>query len=579
MFRLVLKYTKGFTLAAIMAPLLVTGEVIMGSLIPRIMSQIIDQGINGPGGSNLELIYQLGGTMVLYSVLSMFFGAASGICSAIASAGFIRNLRLAMYEKIQGYSFANVDKFEVPSLVTRMTKDQRELRMAYMSIIRMLIRAPMQLITSTIMVFSINRQLAMIFAVALPILGIGLYYISHTARPRFRVLMKRFDEMNGSLEENFVAIRVVKTFVREQYEKAKFAKASEAVRDQQRYAEGIVILNSPFFNTVMYSCMIAVSWFGGRHIINGTMLTGEFMSYLSYLKSILFGLMMVSMALMQILFAQASVDRANEVLNEVPDINDDLADPELMLDDGSVELRNVSFKYSAEAEKNALSNVNLKIESGEMVGIIGSTGSSKTTLVQLLPRLYDATEGEVLVGGHNVKNYKIVNLRKEVAMVLQKNVLFSGTIEENLLWGDPNATHEEVVEAAKCAQADDFISSFPEGYNTFLGQGGVNVSGGQQQRLCIARALLKKPKIIILDDSTSAVDTDTDKRIRTALKERLSGMTTIIIAQRISSIMEADKIIVMNDGVIEDMGTHKELMERNAVYRDLYETQTSGVSE
>ena len=579
MFRLVLKYTKQFALPAILAPLLVTGEVLIGALIPRVMSQIIDQGINGPNGSDLDLIYRLGGTMVLYSVLSMLLGAASGICSAIASAGFIRNMRLAMYEKIQGFSFANVDKFEVPSLVTRMTKDQRELRMAYMSIIRMLFRAPMQLISSTLMVFTINPKLATIFAVALPVLGVGLYLISHNARPQFRILMRKFDAMNGSLEENFVGIRVVKTFVRENFEKAKFRASSEAVRDQQRHAESIVIMNSPFFNSVMYACMIAVSWFGGRYIINGTMLTGEFMSYLSYLKSILFGLMMVSMALMQILFAQASVDRANEVLNEIPDINDDFADDELEVEDGSVELRNVSFKYSSEAEKYALSNINLKIESGEMVGIIGSTGSSKTTLVQLLPRLYDATEGEVLVGGHNVKNYRIVNLRKQVAMVLQKNVLFSGTIEENLLWGDPNATHEEVVEAAKCAQADDFITSFPEGYDTFLGQGGVNVSGGQQQRLCIARALLKKPKIIILDDSTSAVDTDTDKRIRTALRERLAGMTTIIIAQRIASIMDADKIIVMNDGVIEDIGNHAELMDRNTVYRDLYETQTSGVSE
>ena len=385
--------------------------------------------------------------------------------------------------------------------------------------------------------------------------------------------------MNASLEENFVGIRVVKTFVRENFEKKKFEDSSLSVRKQQRMAESLVILNNPFFSFVTYACMIAVSWFGGNFIIAGNMTMGEFMSYLSYLRSILFGLMMVSFALMQIIFAQASVDRANEVLNEKIDIEDKGTDPELVPEDGSVEFRNVSFKYTADAHKYALENINLTIKSGEMVGIIGSTGSSKTTLVQLLPRLYDVTEGEVLVGGHDVREYRLDNLRKSVSMVLQKNVLFSGTIEENLKWGDQNATHEEVVEAARCAQAHDFITSFPKGYETDLGQGGVNVSGGQKQRLCIARALLKKPDIIIMDDSTSAVDTETDKKIRTALRERLAGMTTIIIAQRISSIMDADKIVVMNEGKIEDIGTHDELMGRNMVYHDLYETQLKGVSQ
>ncbi|MBR3351982.1 MAG: ABC transporter ATP-binding protein, partial [Erysipelotrichaceae bacterium] len=460
MFKLVLKYTKQFKWAAIIAPVLVALEVLFEVYIPRTMTVIIDEGINGAGGVNMDIIYQAGWKMVMYSFAAMLLGAASGILAAMASSGFIRNLRLALYEKIQNFSFANMDKFEVPSLVTRMTKDMRELRMAYLAIIRMLIRAPFQLITSTIMVFTLNAQLGKIFLVAIPVLAIGLYLISHFAHPMFRVLMRKFDRMNASLEENFVGIRVVKTFVRENFEKKKFEDSSLSVRKQQRMAESLVILNNPFFSFVTYACMIAVSWFGGNFIIAGNMTMGEFMSYLSYLRSILFGLMMVSFALMQIIFAQASVDRANEVLNEKIDIEDKGTDPELVPEDGSVEFRNVSFKYTADAHKYALENINLTIKSGEMVGIIGSTGSSKTTLVQLLPRLYDVTEGEVLVGGHDVREYRLDNLRKSVSMVLQKNVLFSGTIEENLKWGDQNATHEEVVEAARCAQAHDFITSF-----------------------------------------------------------------------------------------------------------------------
>lgn len=579
MFKLVLRYTKQFGWAALLAPVLVIIEVILGVLIPQVMTRIIDEGINGVNGSDMALIYQLGWQMVLYSVLAMLAGAGSGVCSAISSSGFVHNLRLAMYEKIQSYSFKNMDKFEVPSLVTRMTKDMREVRMAYISIIRMLIRSPLQLVMSAYMVFRLNSDLAKIFAVAIPILAIGLYLIAHFAHPMFRVLMKKFDSMNASLEENFVAIRVVKSFVREDFEKNKFANISDDVVKQQRKAEGIVILNGPLFNFVTYACMIAVSWFGGRMIIMGGLTTGEFMAYLSYLRNILFGLMMVSFALMQIIFAQASVDRANEILNEQPDITDVGNDPKLELEDGSIIFKDVRFKYSENAHKEALSDIDLEIKSGQTVGIIGATGSGKTTLVQLIPRLYDITDGELLVGGHSVKDYKIENLRKDVAMVLQKNVLFSGSIEDNLKWGDENATHEEVVEACQCAQADDFIRSFPDGYETDLGQGGVNVSGGQKQRLCIARALLKKPKIIILDDSTSAVDTDTDRRIRLALKERLAGMTTIIIAQRISSVMDADQIVVMADGRIADIGKHEELMQRNMVYHDLYETQQQGVSE
>jgi len=579
LFRLVRKYTKQFTIAAILAPVLVIIEVILEQSIPRLMTDIVDNGINGPGGSNLALISSLGSKMVFLSFLAMFFGAASGMLTAIASSGFIHNLREAMYRKTQSFSFANMDKFEVPSLVTRMTKDMREFRMAYISIIRMMVRSPMQLITATFMVLRINNDLGKVFLVAIPILGLGLYLISKYAHPRFRVLMRKFDRMNGSLEENFMASRVVKTFVREDFEKEKFDRTSSDVLKQQRFAESLVLLNSPLFNLVMYACMIAVAWFGGNHIIVGDMTTGEFMSFLSYLRSILFGLMMLSMALMQIIFAQAAVDRANEILDEVSSIRDDDNDPDLFPEDGSVEIRNVNFKYTENARKYALTDINLSIKPGETVGIIGGTGSGKTSLVQLLPRLYDVTEGEVLVGGHDVREYKLDNLRKSVAMVLQKNVLFSGTIEENLKWGDLNATHEEVMEAAKYTQAHDFISSFPKGHQTDLGQGGVNVSGGQKQRLCIARALLKKPQIIILDDSTSAVDTDTDKRIRKALKERLAGMTTIIIAQRVASVMDADKIVVMKDGRIEYIGKHDELLEKSEEYRDLYQTQMQGVSE
>ena len=579
MFRLVRKYTKQFTIAAILAPVLVIIEVILEQSIPRLMTDIVDNGINGSEGSNLALIYSLGKKMVFLSFLAMFFGAASGMLTATASSGFIHNLREALYRKTQSFSFSNMDKFEVPSLVTRMTKDMREFRMAYISIIRMMVRSPMQLVTATFMVFRINNDLGKVFLVAIPVLGLGLYLISKYAHPRFRVLMRKFDRMNGSLEENFMAIRVVKTFVREDFEKEKFDRTSSDVLKQQRFAESLVLLNSPLFNLVMYACMIAVAWFGVNHIIVGDMTTGEFMSFLSYLRSILFGLMMLSMALMQIIFAQAAVDRANEILDEVSSIRDENNDPDLYPEDGSVEIRNVNFKYTENARKNALTDINLSIKPGETVGIIGGTGSGKTSLVQLLPRLYDVTEGEVLVGGHDVREYKLDNLRKSVAMVLQKNVLFSGTIEENLKWGDLNATHEEVVEAAKYAQAHDFISSFPKGYQTDLGQGGVNVSGGQKQRLCIARALLKKPQIIILDDSTSAVDTDTDKRIRNALKERLAGMTTIIIAQRVASVMDADKIVVMKDGMIEYIGKHDELLEKSEEYRDLYQTQMQGVSQ
>ena len=579
MFRLVFKYTTDHRREAVLTPVFVILEVILDVLIPYVMSLIIDKGVNNPAGSDIGYIYRMGAIMVGLSVLAMICGAIAGRLTAIASASFIRNVRMAMFRKVQSYSFANIEKFEVPSLVTRMTKDMREMRMAYVAIIRQLFRAPLNLFFSGLMVYLINRKLSTVFFVALPILAVGLYLIAHTAHPRFRALFTRFDAMNGSLEENFIAIRVVKTFVREQYEKLKFAATSDNVTSFQRRAEKIVILNGPLFNLVTYCCMIAISWFGGNMIIRGEMTTGHFMSYLSYMRNILFSLMFLSSTLMQIIFAQAAVDRANEVLNEKIDITDEGCDPDLQVADGSIDFNNVSFCYDAEKQKKALADISLHIDSGEMVGIIGSTGSGKTSLVQLIPRLYDVSEGSLTVGGHDVREYSLYNLRQAVAMVLQKNTLFTGTIEENLKWGNKDATREQVIEACQCAQAHDFISSFPDGYQTDLGQGGVNVSGGQKQRLCIARALLKKPRIIIMDDSTSAVDTDTDKRIRQALRERLKGMTTIIIAQRIASVMDADKIVVIDEGRIADCGRHEELMERNQIYSDLFYTQQKGVAE
>lgn len=578
MFKLLKNYTKDGWWAALLGPLFTIFEVFVDALIPLVMSDIIDVGIYEMGG-DMNFILSKGIQMVMLAVLGAIFGALSGLFSSVSSTRFVRNIRNAMFSKIQEYSFENIEKFPVATVVMRLTTDMRMLRMAYVSIVRMLIRAPFNLIISAYFVYTLNNKLAAIFAIAIPILGFGLIYIYAKAHPRFRAMMLKFDAMDANLEENIDGIRVVKTFVREDYENDKFDKSSSDVTKAQRFAENIVILNRPFFEFVMYACMIAIAWIGGNDVIVGTMTTGNFMAYLSYVRAILFALLMISNVFLQIVMAQSSVDRANELLDEKPTITDENADPNLKVEEGSIEFDNVSFKYSKDAKKNVLNNINLKINPGEVIGILGPTGSSKSTLVQLIPRLYEASEGEIKVGGHNVKDYKLDNLRDAVAMVLQKNTLFSGTIEENMKWGNPEATHEEIVEACKYAQADDFISAMPKQYETDLGQGGVNVSGGQKQRLCIARALLKHPKIIILDDSTSAVDTDTDHRIQLALKEKLGGMTTIIIAQRVSSVKEANRIIIMQEGEITDIGNHEELLERNDVYRDLYNTQMEGALE
>ena len=565
MFRLLRNYTKDGWWAAVLGPILTIIEVIVDAFIPLVMSDIIDVGIYELGG-DMNYIISKGIQMVILAVLGGMLGALSGLASSISSTRFVRNIRNAMFSKIQEYSFENIEKFPVATVVMRLTTDMRMMRMAYVSIVRMLIRAPFNLIVSTYFVYTLNNRLAGIFAIAIPVLGFGLIFIYSKAHPRFREMMLKFDAMDANLEENIDGIRVVKTFVREDYENDKFDKSSNNVMKAQRFAENIVIINRPFFETVMYCCMIAIAWFGGKDVIAGSMTTGNFMAFLSYVRAILFALLMISNVFLQIVMAQASVDRANEILDEKPTITDEDADPDLNVEDGSIEFDNVSFKYFEGSEKNVLNNINLKIDSGEVIGILGPTGSSKSTLVQLIPRLYDASKGEVKVGGRPVKDYKLNKLR-------------DGTIEENMKWGNPEATHEEIVEACTYAQADDFIQNMPKKYESDLGQGGINVSGGQKQRLCIARALLKHPKIIILDDSTSAVDTDTDHRIQLALKEKLGGMTTIIIAQRVASVKEANRIIIMNEGEIQDIGNHEELLNRNEVYRDLYNTQMEGALE
>lgn len=576
MFKLLLKYTKDGWWAAILGPVFTIAEVFFDAYIPLVMADIINVGIYELNG-DVDYIAKKGIYMVIMALLAALCGALSGLLSSISSTKFVKNIRNAMYHKIQTFDFANIEKFPVSTIVMRLTTDMRMMRMAYVQIVRMAMRAPVNLALSAYNAYKLNSGISFVFAIILPFLGLILYLITMISHPRFRKMMLKFDELNEKLDENINGVRVVKTFVREDYENDSFNTTSEGVLKSQRHAENIVILNRPFFELAMYICMIAVAWIGGKAIINETMLTGDFMAYLSYVKAILFSLLMLSNVVMQIVMAQASIDRANEVLDEMPSITDENANPELKIEEGSIEFKNVSFKYSEEAENNVLEDINLKINAGEVIGILGPTGSGKTSLVQLIPRLYDVSEGEIIVNGHNIKEYKLETLRDSIAMVLQKNTLFSGSVRDNMKWGNPDASDEEIIEACKNAQAHDFVIAHKDGYDRELGQGGTNVSGGQKQRLCIARALLKKPKITILDDSTSAVDTDTDHRIQLALKQNLAGMTTIIIAQRVASVKEANRIIVMDNGRISDIGNHEELMERNEVYRDLYNTQMEGV--
>ena len=566
------QFTKNYKRFLLVCPLLMIGEVLMETLIPLLMGKIVDVGI---AESNLGYVLKTGGLMMLMSLCSLAFGAGAARFSAVGGAGFAKQLRKALFDKVQTFSFYNIDRFSTASLVTRMTTDVNNTQNMVMLCSRMLFRAPFMLVIATILAARINGELVMIFFVAVPVLAVTIGFAMSKAHPRFTAMLKKYDALNASVQENLIAIRVVKAFVRSDYEKEKFDKSVDDVREMQLKAEKLIVVMMPIMQMIVYLCICAVLWFGGNKIVQGTMLTGELISFISYVTQILMSLMMLSMLLLNLVLSRASIGRIVEVLDEVPDIQNG-ANALDTIPDGSIDFDEVYFSYKKGSENYILSDVNLHIKPGETIGILGGTGSAKSTLVQLIPRLYDVSRGSVRVGGHDVREYDVEALRDAVAMVLQKNVLFSGTIRDNLRWGDKDATQEEIEAACRAAQAHDFIMSFPNSYDTDLGQGGVNVSGGQKQRLCIARALLKHPKVVILDDSTSAVDTATDASIRRALHEEFSHITTLIIAQRVASVMNADKIIILDEGRIADMGTHDELMARSAIYREIYTSQMKG---
>lgn len=563
---------KKYVINSILSPIVMIGEVLMEVIIPFVMAKIIDVGI---ATSNLPYVIKTGLLMIGLACVSLTCGVLGTRFSTYAAQGYAYNLRKRLYDKIQSFSFANIDKFSTASLVTRLTTDVNMSQNVYRMLIHILFRSPIMLVAGTVMAFKLNPNLALVFLIAIPVIAIGIGLISAMAYPRFERMMHRFDDMNGAIQENLIGIRVVKAYVRGDFEESKFKKAAAAVKDAQTKAEKLVIFLMPLLQLVMYLTMIAVMWFGGHQVVEGHMLSGELISFFTYVTQVLSSLMMMGMIFISIVMVQASNHRICEVLDEVPDISNP-DNPLTQVADGSVEFENVDFSYNKSADNCVLSGISLKIKSGQVVGIIGGTGSSKSTLVSLLPRLYDVFRGSVKVGGQDVRKYDLAVLRDSVAMVLQKNVLFSGSIKENLRWGNPDATDEEIIEACKAADADSFVQSFTEKYDTDLGQGGVNVSGGQKQRLCIARALLKKPKILILDDSTSAVDTATESRIRKALKELAPETTKIIIAQRISSVKDADIIFVLDDGMLSGFGTHEELLESNKIYREVYESQQQG---
>lgn len=556
----------------ILTPVLMIGEVVCECIIPVITARLINS-INA--GCEMRDILKYGIMLVLMAFVSLAFGVLAGKTAATASAGFAKNLRHDIFYKIQEFSFSNIDRFSTSSLVTRLTTDISNVQMAFMMIIRTAVRAPLMLIFATVMSAVVGKKLSLIFLFLAPALAAGLLCIGLKALPLFRAVFKKYDKLNNSVQENIKGMRVVKSFVREEYEKKKFAAASEDIRNDFTRVERIVVMNGPLMQLTMYISMLLISFFTAKLVVTsgGTYLdVGTLSSMLTYSMQVLMSLMMLSMIFVMITMAVASVKRITEVLTEEPDIKEK-ENALTVVPDGSIDFENVSFRYSSTAENFALSGINLHIKAGETVGIIGSTGSSKTTLIQLISRLYDVSEGSVRVGGVDVRDYSVKSLRDEVSVVLQKNVLFSGTIKENLRWGDPDASDEEIERICKLAQAAEFIESFPDKYDTFIEQGGANVSGGQKQRLCIARALLKKPKILILDDSTSAVDTRTDALIRRAFREEIPGTTKIIIAQRISSVQDADKIVVMDNGKINGIGTHDELLVTNEIYKEAYEIQ------
>ena len=567
------KSVREYKKYALLAPLIVCVEVMLEVLIPYVMAKLIDEGINA---HSLEKTYLYGFILVVAAMFALVFGIAAGITAAKASSGFAKNLRKDLYYKVQTFSFANIDKFSTSSIVTRLTTDVSNVQMAFQMLIRIAIRAPLMLIFSMIMAFTINPKISLIFLLLVPILSTVVIMIGRKAFPVFESVFNKYDELNNVVEENVAGIRVVKSYVLEDEENEKFQKKSKQIYDLFTKAQRIVSFNMPTMQLCVYGAIIFISWIGARTIVlsgSTALTTGELTSLITYSIQILTAVMILSMILVMSTIATAAMERIFEILNEVPD----LASPEnpiMEVKDGSIEFKNVGFSYVNDENKEVLKNINIKINSGETVGIIGGTGDGKSSLVNLIPRLYDVTEGELLVGGKNVKEYDLEALRDSVSCVLQKNVLFSGTIKENLRWGNENATDEEMIEACKLAQADGFIQEFPDKYDTMISQGGTNVSGGQKQRICIARALLKKPKILILDDSTSAVDTKTDQFIRNSFKEKIPNTTKIIIAQRIASVQESDKIIVLDNGKIDGFGNHEELLKSNKIYQEVYESQT-----
>ena len=567
-------YIKEYKKASILTPIFVVLEVVMEVIIPMLMSKIIDVGIPN---NDIKYILEIGILLTVSAIMSLLFGMLSGRFAAKASSGFAKNLRQGMFYKIQNFSFEDIDKFSTSSLITRLTTDVTNVQMAFMMIIRILIRGPVMLLAALFMAFSIDVRLSCVFLVSIPILGVALFYIAIKAHPNFERVFKKYDKLNEVVQENVGGIRVVKAYANEEHEEKKFENVNNEVYNYFKKAEKIVAFNSPIMQFVVYFSVLIISWLGAKYIIGGTFQTGELSSLITYAWQILMSLMMLSMVFVMIIIAQSSAERIVEVLDQEPSIKNK-RNPIKTIKDGSISFENVSFAYSDEKDPNkyALQDINLEIKSGETIGIIGGTGSSKSSLVQLIPRLYDATKGTVKVGGVNVKDYDMEALRDSVSMVLQKNVLFSGTIAENLRWGNPNADDEELERVCKLAQADSFIQEFPDKYDTMIDQGGTNVSGGQRQRLCIARALLKKPKILILDDSTSAVDTKTDSYIRKAFREEIPNTTKIIIAQRVTSVEDCDRIIVMDEGKINGIGTSEELLKTNKIYQEVYNSQMKG---
>lgn len=568
-------YAGEFKKEAILSPICIAIEVIMEVILPLLMAAVIDHGVNQ---GDMSYVVKMGAVMLVVAFISLTGGALCGKYAAIASSGFARNVRKAMFGKIQEFSFANIDKFSTAGLVTRMTTDVTNVQQAFQMIIRICVRAPFMLLFSLAMCIYKAPQLSGIFLGALLFLSVVLGIIIRRAFPRFKAVFEQYDHLNASVQENLSGIRVVKAYVREDHENEKFLKESGKVKDLFIAAEKLVLMNSPFMQLTMYSCILLLSWLGAKSVVAGSMSTGTLMSLFTYTVQILMSLMMISMVFVMLTMAKTSAERILEVLEEESTIQNPKT-PVETVKDGSIDFENVSFRYSGGKDKNVLENIDLHIRSGETVGIIGGTGSSKSTLVQLIPRLYDVSEGSVKVGGVDVRDYDMEVLRNEVSMVLQKNVLFSGTILDNLRWGNEHATLEEAKHACELAAADEFIQTFPDGYETRIERGGTNVSGGQKQRLCIARALLKKPKILILDDSTSAVDTATDARIRKAFREEIPNTTKLIIAQRISSVEDADHILVLNQGEVDGFGTHEELLRNNKIYKEIFELQKKGAEE